>query len=49
MPFAESNFESALMELFRDSLHYDTLYGPDILRDQHVVVLEDKFTTSFAT
>jgi len=33
MPFTEANFENAVIELFRDQLGYDYLYGPDIVRD----------------
>src|SRR5574344_2138522 len=33
MPFTEANFENAIIELFRDQLGYDYLYGPDVVRD----------------
>ncbi len=33
MPFTEANFEKAIIELFRDQLGYDYLYGPDVVRD----------------
>lgn len=33
MPFTEANFENAIIELMRDYLGYDYLYGPDVVRD----------------
>ena len=33
MPFTEANFENAIIELFRDELGYDYLYGPNVERD----------------
>ena len=33
MPFTEANFENAILEIFRDLLGYETLYGPDVVRD----------------
>ena len=30
MPFTEANFENAIIELFRDELGYDYLYGPNV-------------------
>lgn len=33
MPFTEANFENAIIELMRDYLGYDYLYGPDLVRD----------------
>ena len=33
MPFAEANFENAIIELLRDHLGYEYLYGPDVARD----------------
>jgi hypothetical protein len=33
MPFTEANFENAIIELFRDQLGYDYLYGPDVVHD----------------
>ena len=31
--FTESNYEQAIIELFRDQLGYEYIYGPDIERD----------------
>ena len=33
MPFTEANFENAILEIFRDKLGYEYLYGPDVERD----------------
>lgn len=33
MPFTEANFENAIIELLRDHLGYEHLYGPDVARD----------------
>lgn len=33
MPFTEANFENAILEIFRDLLGYEYLYGPDAVRD----------------
>lgn len=33
MPFTEANFENAILEIFRDLLGYEYLYGPDVVRD----------------
>ena len=33
MPFTEANFENAILEIFRDLLDYEYLYGPDVVRD----------------
>ena len=33
MPFAESNLENAIIELFRNQLYYDYAYGPNVDRD----------------
>ena len=45
MPFTEANFESAIIEIFRDLLGYEYLYGPDVVRDYaeplHVGMLEE--------
>ncbi|MBQ0002948.1 MAG: type I restriction endonuclease subunit R, partial [Treponema sp.] len=43
--YTESSYEKALIELFRDTLGYERIYGPDIDRDWHSplydTVLED--------
>ncbi|MEN6324624.1 MAG: type I restriction endonuclease subunit R [Syntrophomonas sp.] len=33
MPYSEANYESAVIEVFRDTLGYSYSYGPDVLRD----------------
>lgn len=33
MPFTEANFENAILELFRERLQYDYVYGPNVVRD----------------
>ena len=33
MGFTEDNYENAVIELFRDSLGYSYVYGPDVERD----------------
>lgn len=33
MPFTEAHFENAILEIFRDLLGYEYLYGPDVERD----------------
>ena len=33
MPFTEASFENAILEIFRDHLGYQTLYGPEFDRD----------------
>jgi type I restriction enzyme R subunit len=33
MTFAESNYENAVIEIFRNTLGYDYRYGPDVARD----------------
>lgn len=33
MPFTEANFENAIIEIFREQLGYDYVYGPEVARD----------------
>ena len=33
MPFTEANFENAIIELMRDHLDYNYIYGPDVVRE----------------
>ena len=33
MPFTEANYENAVIEIFRDTLGYDYLYAPELIRD----------------
>lgn len=40
MSFTEENYENAIIELMRDELGYDYLYGPDVDRDYHTPLYE---------
>ena len=44
MHFTEDDFENAILELFREQLGYDYVYGPNVMRDYaeplYVEVLE---------
>ena len=42
MPFTESNYENAVLQLFTQSLGYSYAYGPDIERDYHSPLYEDE-------
>jgi type I restriction enzyme R subunit len=33
MPYTEANYENAVIEVFRDTLGYSYVYGPDVMRD----------------
>ena len=33
MHFTEDDFENAILELFREQLGYDYVYGPNVIRD----------------
>jgi len=33
MPYTEANYENAVIEVFRDTLGYAYVYGPDVVRD----------------
>ena len=33
MPYTEANYENAILEIFRDTLGYSHVYGPDLVRD----------------
>ena len=41
MIFTESNYESAVLQIFREQLGYNYLYGPDVDRDYHSPLYED--------
>lgn len=41
MIFTESDYESAVLQLFREQLGYNYLYGPDVVRDYHSPLYED--------
>lgn len=42
MPFTESNYENAVLQLFTQTLDYSYAYGPDIERDYHSALYEDE-------
>ena len=42
MPFTESNYENAILQLFTQTLGYSYAYGPDIERDYHSPLYEDE-------
>ena len=46
MPFTEANFENAIIELFRDHLKYDYIYGPEIVRDYTQPLYMDQVRSS---
>ena len=48
MPYTESHFEEAVLELLCDHLGYDYLYGPDISRDYRDPLFEDVLKDSLA-
>lgn len=39
--YAESNYENAVLQLFKEQLGYSYLYGPDVTRDYHFPLYED--------
>jgi type I restriction enzyme R subunit len=42
MPFTESNYENAVLQLFTQTMGYSYAYGPDIERDYHSPLYEDE-------
>ena len=42
MPFTESNYENAVLQLLTQTLGYSYAYGPDIERDYHSPLYEDE-------
>ncbi len=46
MSYTEANYENALIEIFRDTLSYNYLYGPDISRDYSDAIYMDELTPS---
>ena len=44
--FTESNYEQAIIELFRDQLGYEYIYGPDIERDYTEPLFLDRLQQS---
>ena len=41
MPFTESHYENAILQLFQEQLGYNYIYGPDVERDYHDPLYED--------
>ena len=41
MPFTESHYENAIIQLFQQQLGYTYIYGPDVDRDYHSPLYED--------
>ena len=41
MPYTEADYENSIIELFRNDLGYDYVYGPDIERDYYSPLYED--------
>lgn len=46
MPFTESNYENAVLQLFTEVLGYSYVYGPDVERDYHSPLYEDELLVS---
>ena len=46
MPFTESHYENAIIQLFQQQLGYTYIYGPDVDRDYHSPLYEDVLLTS---
>lgn len=42
MPYTESNYENAILQLFTQSLGYAYVYGPDVQRDYHSPLYEEE-------
>ncbi|HZK38976.1 MAG TPA: type I restriction endonuclease, partial [Clostridia bacterium] len=48
MPYTESHFEEAVLELLCEHLGYEYLYGPDVMRDYREPLYEDVLTDSLS-
>ncbi len=46
MHFTEAHFENAILELFREHLGYDHIYGPDVARDYSEPLYVDQLRAS---
>ena len=46
MPYTESNYESAILQLFQERLGYTYIYGPDAARDYHSPLYENSLLLS---
>ena len=49
MPFTESNYENAILQLFTQTLGYSYAYGPEIERDYHSPLYEDELLPALQT
>lgn len=49
MSYTESQYENAIIELFRDKLGYTYFYGPDVVRDYRKPYYEDMLIQSLET
>ena len=41
MPYTESHYENAVLQLLNEGLGYAYVYGPDVVRDYHSPLYED--------
>jgi len=41
MPYTESNYENAILEVLRNTLGYSYVYGPDVTRDYYDPLYKD--------
>ena len=46
MAYTEADYESAVIEIFRDTLGYDCVYGPDVTRDYEEPLYMDELLPS---
>ena len=46
MSYTEANYENAVIEVFRDTLGYDYLYAPDLVRDYTDPLYSDELLTA---
>ncbi|SDY24205.1 type I restriction endonuclease subunit R [Thermoactinomyces sp. DSM 45892] len=46
MAYTEANYENAVIEVFRDTLGYDYVYGPDMTRDHNEPLYMDELLPS---
>ena len=46
MPFTESHYENAVIQLFTQHLGYTCAYGPDIERDYHSSLYEEELLSA---
>lgn len=46
MPYTEANYENAVIEIFRDTLGYDYVYAPDLVRDYTDPLYNDQLLES---